>query len=111
MTKFTAIATAAAITLGSLTAAAPASAGSFAPVVSKNIETTAPAIEEVGRRGRHAGAAAALGIAAFATGLAVAGAATAHPYPVYRRDCYIERVRVWRPRLNAYVIRKERVCY
>ncbi len=109
MTKFTAIATAAAITLGSLTAAAPASAGSFAPAVSKNIETTAPAIEEVGRRGRRAGAAAALGIAAFATGLAVAGAANARP--AYRRDCYIERVRVWRPRLNAYVIRKQRVCY
>ena len=110
MTKFTAIATAAAITLGSLTAAAPASAGSFAPAVSKNIETTAPAIEEVGRRGRRAGAAAAIGIAAFATGLAVAAGA-ANARPVYRRDCYVERVRVWRPRLNAYVIRKQRVCY
>ncbi len=108
MTKFTAIATAAAITLGSLTAAAPASAGSFAPAVSKNIETTAPAIEEVGRRGRRAGAAAALGIAAFATGLAVGAG---HARPAYRRDCYVKRVRVWRPRLNAYVIRKQRVCY
>ena len=49
----------------------------------------------------------AFGAAALATVLSPAANAKA----VSRTDCYIERVRIWRPRRNADVVSTQRYCY
>ncbi|MEM8662648.1 MAG: hypothetical protein AAGF49_00830 [Pseudomonadota bacterium] len=107
--------TAFAIAIGSLTAATPGQAAPFAAIGGANIETAAPAVEEVGRRGRryrrgwrrghrrHHGGAAAAAIIGLTAGAIIAGAA-AGP------RCRVVRVRRWSPRYQAYVVRRQRVC-
>lgn len=101
-----ALATAAAIGLGSLAPVGQAQAAGFAPIAKTEITTGAEGIEEAGRRRRHNGAAIALGLGAFALGLAIAS----DPHHPRHRHCYYERVKVWDPYIGAYVIRKELVC-
>ncbi|MEM9224446.1 MAG: hypothetical protein AAGB11_18880 [Pseudomonadota bacterium] len=106
--------TALSIAAGSVAVPMTAQAAPFAKF-SNQIETEAAGVEEVGRRGRryrrwrgrgrrgvNPGAAAAIGIGAFALGAAIAaGAANSC------RTVYVER---WSPRRGAYVVRRETVC-
>ncbi len=114
-----AVSTAVAISAAAIAVPGTASAQPFGGMKSAAIETGATAVETVGsRHGRHRrphhghrgrhfnnGAAAAIGIGAFALGAALA--ANAATQRVYCRDVRFER---WSPRRQAYVISVERVC-
>jgi len=108
--------TALAIAAGSIAVPTTASAAPFPTYAGAAVETQS-AVETVGgkrrhrrhhrRHGRrlHPGAAAAIGLGAFALGAAIAsGAAQAAP------RCRVVNVRRWSPRYRAYVVRRERVC-
>lgn len=105
-----AVATAAAIAMIAVVPAA--NAAPFAAPPATAIITDAEGTISVGRRHRHHNChgcgAAAVGIGAFALGLAIASQSQA---ATVVRECSIERTRHWSPRLQAYVIRKEKVCY
>jgi len=117
---FIAGSTAAAIALSSIALPATASAMPFA-AASPGAQVALPGVETVGQRRRHGrrvhrrrhyrgnyynpGAAAAAGIIGLAAGAIIAGSA-ANAGPV----CRVRRVRVWSPRLGAYVIQRQRVC-
>ncbi|MEM8662646.1 MAG: hypothetical protein AAGF49_00820 [Pseudomonadota bacterium] len=108
--------TAVAIAVGSLAVPQTAAAAPFSVFKAADLETAAPAVEEVGRRGRrfrrhrhrrnYAGAAAAAGIIGLAAGAIIAGSA-AQAYP----RCRIVRTERWSPRYQAYVISREEVCH
>jgi len=117
-TQTVAIATAAAIALGSLVPTA-AQAMPLSGLASADIQTGTPGVEDVQRRGRRfrrgrgirrgrgfrrgraIGAGVALG--AFALGAAAAASAA--------RNCHFKRVRVWSDFRGHYVVRRHKVCY
>lgn len=110
-----ALATAATIAVSSLVPATSAQAQPFSAFKQTEITTGVEGVEEVGRRLRRvrrhhrrhhhgdAAAAAIVGLGAFALGAAIASGAQA-------RDCYYQHVKVYDPYLNAYVVRRQRVC-
>ncbi|MEM7693752.1 MAG: hypothetical protein AAF318_04825 [Pseudomonadota bacterium] len=108
-TAFVVTLTAAAITLGSLAAPAPAAASPFGAFKTNQIETELSGVETVGKRWRkkrrrNAAAIGALGI------IGLTGALIANQAAHARQRCFIEEVEYWDRYRQAYVIEEREVC-
>jgi hypothetical protein len=104
----TTLAAGTALLAAALASVAPATAAPFQIPGAAAVTTGATGIATVGHKHHCYGCgAAAVGLGAFALGLALAS----QPQPTVVRECTIERTKRWSPRLRAYVVRTEKVCY
>ncbi len=107
MKSIVAIFTAAAIATTAIAATGTAQAAPLTAPSVVQMQDSAPAVETVGyRHRRRVAAGTAAGIAIGLSAIAI-GSALATPRP---RRCYIERVEVWSPRRQAFIIRDREVC-